>query len=355
MKRLPNPLILGLVLALAVSNAAWLALYQQKEAQINALKLNLTHYQNIAKELADNLRQLHENMTSLQLRYARVWKEYNRLYAILRQGLQLVNATLEGKPPHNKTLEAATLGIVLEAYKTLNYTLTKLAEFTQLHGRIGPQTTKLIDPDQVRPILMSYITGRLWDPNHPEWLDKDIKAIYEWIVKEILNTPDTTFPIVTVVYVNFSGVLLPKEVRMEIKREYVQGVTETLDRRAGDCEDQAILAVAMLEAYLQHLGYTMMVCPEGEGEKHCAAIAVVDGKIYIVDPTMEYYRKGDMASTVVQDWLTYVGYEPQYIKRISVVTPNSFKVYYSYSTFVSDLTKLLEESKKKVEEWRGKK
>lgn len=81
---------------------------------------------------------------------------------------------------------------------------------------LGPQTQKLIDPDRVMDYVLSRVVGRLYDPDHPEWLDKDIEQIYTWVKDNIINSYDTYFPDVEIVNVNISGKLYPKENQIHI-------------------------------------------------------------------------------------------------------------------------------------------
>ncbi len=348
MPRQTRLIILGLLLALAVSNAFWLAVYQKQNLRIHALIENITSYKAQVKQQALEISNLYENMSSLQLKYGKLWSKYNQLYNILKQGLQVLEEAVKNNgtaPTNNATLLAASLGLLLRAYNSLNSSLSRFATLIWLHTSIGPQTKELFDPDAARGVLLEYVTGRLWNPKHPEWLDKDIKAIYDWVVKNIHNVPDSAFPTLKIVYINFTGKLLPKEIVFGMHHEYVQGVTETLDRRAGDCEDQAILTASFLEAYLQHLGKSFMACIVGQGIEHCTAMAIIDGKLYILDTAEDYYASTTIPVSGIENWLAYLGWRPQDVQQVIVVNDQMYKVYDGLTPFESDVIKWVQQSK----------
>ncbi|NPA05555.1 MAG: hypothetical protein GXO09_05630 [Crenarchaeota archaeon] len=337
MKR--STIILILLLALAVSNAAWLALYQAKNMEIKALKANLTYYVQLSGQLAQKFKNMYDNYTALQVSYGRLKAAYDRLYSILKKGTLLLGIVFKhGKgtnatagAPLNTTLEEATVSMLFKAYSELNQSLAKFVQLIQLHSHLGPQSRYLIDPDYVMPIVAEKIVGRLYDPKHPQYTSQDIKKIYEWITKNIYDVPDSDFPDVTIEYVNITGTLLPIKLDFTLRREYVQSAAETMKRRAGDCEDQAILATSMLIAYLQKLASAYTICLISSVQlAHCASMAVVDGKLYILDPTMGYYAVAKNPSeipTTIRSWMDYTGYSPQYLAKVYLFNNTWFKSF----------------------------
>ncbi len=350
MKR--STIILILLLALAVSNAAWLALYQAKNMEIKALKANLTYYVQLSGQLAQKFKNMYDNYTALQVSYGRLKAAYDRLYSLLKKGTMMLgivfkhkgsNATAAG-PLLNTTLEEATVSMLFKAYSELNQSLAKFDQLIQLHSHIGPQSRYLIDPDYVMPIVAEKIVGSLYNPKHPENTGKDIKKIYEWITKNIYDVPDSSFPDVTIDYVNISGTLLPIKLEFSLRREYVQSAAETMKRRAGDCEDQAILATSMLIAYLQKLAPAYVICLISNVQlAHCASLAVVDGKLYILDPTMGYYAVAKTPSevpTTIRSWMDYTGYSPQYLAKVYLFNNTWFKSYIGIDDVIRYLTNI---------------
>lgn len=339
-----NP-VLVLLLLFAITNAVWYAIYQQEQMEIKSLELKYRHLEEMFNKTILHLKELNENYTSLQLKYGRLRQAYDRLYKILEQGLKA--AGLNNLTNNCSCLMiAARVGGILEAYEMLNKSLTEFARIIWLHTSLGPQTQKLIDPDRVMDYVLSRVVGRLYDPDHPEWLDKDIEQIYAWVKDNIINSYDTYFPDVEIVYVNISGKLYPKEIKFILHREYVQNPEETLVRRAGDCEDQAILVTSMLEAYLQGLGKAYMVCIiSREDVVHCASIAVVRKTIYVLDTAMEYFGKDENAYNVIRSWLAYIDYDPQYIDKVVVINDESYQVFRSLNKFIAWLQDLIQERK----------
>lgn len=338
-------LILVLLLLLAVSNAVWYALYQQEQLEIKSWKLKYEHLEGMFNKTVLDLKRLSENFTSLQFRYGKLKQEYDKLYAILQQGLKAIGV---GNNTNNGTsclVFAARVGGILEAYKALNESLSKFAHIIWLHTSLGPQTRKLIDPDMVRDYVLGRVVGRLYDPQHPEWLDEDIKRIYTWVKDNIINAYDSYFPDIEIVYVNISGQLYPKGIVFSLHKEYVQNPEETILRKAGDCEDQAILVTSMLEAYLQHLGKAYMVCIlSREDVTHCASIAIVNRTLYILDTAMEYYGKGTDAYTTIRGWLAYIDYDPQYIDKVLVINDSLFTTFRSFNQFIAWLQEQLQQN-----------
>ncbi|HIP65523.1 MAG TPA: hypothetical protein EYH08_03240 [Pyrodictium sp.] len=338
-----NP-VLVLVLLLAITNAIWYALYQQKQMEIRSIELKYEHLKQMFNKTILHLKELNENYTSLQLRYGRLKQAYDQLYKILEQGLKV--AGLNNLTNNSScSIVIARVGGIVEAYKMLNKSLSKFARIIWLHTSLGPQTQKLIDPDRVMSYVLSRVVGRLYDPNHPEWLDKDIEQIYVWVKDNIINSYDTYFPDIEIVYINISGELYPKEIRFTLHREYVQNPEETLERRAGDCEDQAILVTSMLQAYLQGLGKAYMVCVVSAEYDitHCASIAVVNGTIYILDTSMEYFGKDVNAYNAIMSWLAYIDYDPQYIDMIMVINDKFYQVFRSLNKFTTWLQNMLQQ------------
>lgn len=339
-------LILILLLLLATSNAVWYAFYQQKELEIKSWELKYKRLEQRFNETVLHLKKLNENYTSLQLRYGRLRQAYDKLYEIVEHGLK--SAGLNNLTNNSSCLiMAARVGGILKTYEMFNQSFTRFARILWLHGSLGPQTQRLIDPDRVMGYVLSRVVGRLYDPNHPEWLDEDIEQIYLWVKDNIINSYDTYFPDIEVVYVNISGKLYPKEIKFTLHREYVQNPEETLTRRAGDCEDQAILVTSMLQAYLQRLGEAYMVCVISMEYDitHCASIAIVQGTVYVLDTAMEYFDKDVNAYNVIRSWLAYIDFDPQYVDKVMVVNDNFYQVFRGINEFIAWLHDLLREKK----------
>lgn len=129
------------------------------------------------------------------------------------------------------------------------------------------------------------------------------------------------FTVVNVIYVEDQEVLIPVEKTCErvdrnqycyyefkTMKEIVQSPLFTLERRAGDCEDMAILTYALLEAYLEHhvvdenkttLFITMMF---NNGENHAAVLVIEHGVgLTIVDPAGRYLTRRDDGRAVARE------------------------------------------------------
>jgi predicted transglutaminase-like cysteine proteinase len=125
-----------------------------------------------------------------------------------------------------------------------------------------------IDPESVRDLAIEITEDATTDK-------KAVTAIFDY-VRDTIN------------YVNDPRVV-------ELDFDYVQSPLQTIQRRAGDCDDHAVLLASMLEA----IGYSTTICFVDTDEEaplepnHMNIIVTIDDREYILEATCKTCDMGE--------------------------------------------------------------
>jgi hypothetical protein len=195
-------------------------------------------------------------------------------------------------------------GDLLTEFNQYKQDYQKLKSMTDLRILQGDLRVLIVPDDPIVTNLVRNITGRInaTDPSH-YW--KDIKAMYDWVNKNIKYKDDGFSPI------------LPND-PSEAVASGIQETTnaaqfpnETLTIKTGDCEDYAALLVSMIRAYWGSRYLAECIWITGANAGHVAVvIPFMNEQIIILDPIRDYYSHdtlGDIAlntiSSEIYNWM----------------------------------------------------
>ncbi len=286
--------IAAVVLAalLAASNAAWLTIYNSKVREADQLRAQLRQANHYLDMLAQKVSQLEQNNTALILRVKSLQEQLVRIAGMLEEA--------------NETVRRALL--VTSMLNTLNATIYRLYQMTFPHAFYTPLLKTFVKPDQVGGLLTDEI-GVL--EFNAATAIKDLKKIYNWTYHEIANSPDQ--PFVALASISLVKIGDKKYVyRVDIVKvdNYIQDALETISRRAGDCEDKAILLTSLYLEYLGSFGDAWAVCIFGsEGYNHCFTVAYVKPlHVYVVaDPTLGFFTVNPSLKLAIDKLFNFIG------------------------------------------------
>ena len=186
----------------------------------------------------------------------------------------------------------------------LSQWLTRYSYFKQqIYTRLadGPSIQHYFTPDEplITAIVQEITDG--YSPEKKEWW-KDISRLNRWVGDNIQYTTDSYLP------------LLPDDVSGDLywQRDFWRLPVETLEDRAGDCEDASLLLASMLANYNGGRLKVWIIGVQNENRRHIAVAYPVEGGLMtILDPAGNYYtwhyswselRAYDVA-TVIRYWL----------------------------------------------------
>ncbi len=135
-----------------------------------------------------------------------------------------------------------------------------------------------------------------------------VESIFDYIVDNVVYVNDISLPYIqTYQHTSIDGDDVITSFTTNTRSEYIQTPQLTLDIEQGDCDDQAILAYAMIGYYNKNIHGTeynfyiaRIVFSEGVG--HVAVfIPVQNGEVCIVDPTGHYLTTTSYGSITSKD------------------------------------------------------
>jgi len=264
-------------------------------------ELNSTYVKLLAehKKLITKYEELKAKFDSLSKMYSSLLSNYTGLrnaYLSLRSEY----GELQGK---YSSLSSEYLALQAN-YSDLLNAVKELMNATKKRGGLDPSFyPKFIDwwSSEVMSTVKSINFGAYIDP---------YGAIYDWIVTHITYNYDT--PEVVVVAPNASFIWWD---------DYWQYASETLSYGHGDCEDQAILAAAMVEAYWYlrygktYLIYVAIVHVKGRGVDGAHALLIIPfqgGEIAVMDPAAHAYVPPTKTLTALEEYEKLVGWRITY-------------------------------------------
>ncbi len=283
---------LALLVALAASNAVWAGLYQLRSQQLASLQSQLARANRFLTMLTQQVQELEQNNTALHM----------RIRALRDRLLQLTNLLEQA----NETVRHSIL--ITSMLDNLNESISKLFDMTFPHAFYTPRLRSFIKPDQVGDVLTDTLGIAVFKP---DTAIRDLRMIYNWTYHNIMNSPDQPFvAISSVKYVKMGGKKYVYSFTIVKVNNYIQDALETLLRRAGDCEDKAILLTSLYLAYLESFGDAWAVCVFGaQGYNHCFTVAYVKPlKTYVVaDPTLGFFTSGKDLKDCIDQLFAFIG------------------------------------------------
>ena len=203
------------------------------------------------------------------------------------------------------------LGLTSNRLAITDYNLSQwLARYDyfrqQVYTRLadGPSIQNYFTPDEPEiTAIVQEITGG-YSSEKEEWW-KDVSKLNRWVTDNIQYTTDSYLP------------LLPDNVSGDLywQRDFWRLPVETLEDRAGDCEDASLLLASMLANYSEGRLKVWIIGVQNENRRHIAVAYPVEGGLMtILDPSGNYYtwhyswselRAYDVAVVIrywLQDW-----------------------------------------------------
>jgi hypothetical protein len=185
-------------------------------------------------------------------------------------------------------------------YKGLCQNISDLHDLLYSYSSIPQAFSRTLNEVSVNEVssLVSSVTGSssdFWSSCH---------KIYDYITSNIEYANDIDMPYSsTSRSVNIDGTDYIIDFTITTNRNYVQKPNLTIEIKQGDCEDQAVLAYAMIEYYMKYIfdtTYRLYIAEIkfSDGSGHLAVILPVqEGQVCIIDPAGKYLTSSTGAIT----------------------------------------------------------
>lgn len=347
--------------------------YSGLRARFEGLKSNYTALEGKYEALAASYSELREEHSALQRNYTSLKKAYEALETKYGE----LNSTYVRLKAEHKELTAkyeelkAELNSLSRTYSSLlsNYTSLRNAysslksEYGDLQARYSDLSNEYLTLQEKYGDLLRNVEGLMnvteeraglinsFKPNFIDWESSLVikavrsvnfnaysdpyEAILEWIVKHIYYSFDTPEVVVTSPNATYEWVT-----------DYYQYASETLRNGYGDCEDQAILAAAMVEAYWSmeygdtYLLWVVEATVTYGGVRYGHAFLIIPfqgNEVAILDPAMQVYVPPTNTLTALQEYEQLTGVHITYV--YGVFSP--WKYYYVGASTLSEFAQWL--------------
>jgi len=148
--------------------------------------------------------------------------------------------------------------------------------------------------EMVEEITGGFSENKLW---------AHYKRLYDWVVDNIDYSTDSPIPVLP---------FNPVDTPLSWESEYWRMPDETIQHKAGDCEDMAFLLASMIINYQQGRYATWIIGIRSASGAHLAvAFPVEGGQITILDPAGNYYTRyrrnlsAERTSAEINNWLRH--------------------------------------------------
>lgn len=274
------------------------------------------------------------NYEKLLSDYAKLMSDYEALKGALN-ALTYENGLLKDENTKLKqrltltSAENTILKIVLSSlkedsarYRELSKRVIELSALINSYCCIPsaiPRVLNSVEIEAVHEITLE-ITGDSID------IASALRQVYSYVIKNIKYVEDPEIPTILMETLTQNSEILVTNVDIKIIRDYVQTPSYTILSKAGDCDDMAILAYAMLKAYvsstnLSNIEIYLMTMKFSNGGGHAAVMVFKEGSAIIVDPAGRYISIEQGSSTfkpVSEEILNYNNYW-RHSKKIDIV------------------------------------
>jgi len=281
-------LIVFLIVGAAVGYGISFSLYQP---QINSLRSEVSTLQTEKTLLQTNYNSLKANYTSLTEKYNQLNKDYSNLnsaYSKLSKDYSSLNQT-----------HVHMMGY----YRTLSDDVKDFQELLYSYTSCPDSFPRTLNIDAISKVSSAVIAAGVLSTD--SWTS--YQRIYNYVVSNIKYAYDIEMP-----YISGYSYVSQDEYqyvtgfsdKVKTSRNYLQIPELTLTIKQGDCDDQAILAYAMIKYYMKYIYGTeyllyIMHVEFTNGEAHMADLLPVQGgQVSIIDPAGHYFTSsvGTIAS-----------------------------------------------------------
>jgi hypothetical protein len=224
-----------------------------------------------------------------------------------------------------------------EYYKGLSKNVSELYNLLYSYSRIPQAFSRTLNEATISKTeiaVMSATSGStdVWS---------SYEKIYQYVTANIAYAEDIDMPYPsTYWYINITGSEFITKFTMTSYRNYVQTPELTLSIKQGDCDDQAVLAYAMIKYYMKYVAgseYPLYIAQTdlNDGTSHLAVfIPIQGGELCILDPASDYLTSTWSGFTSIQALQELRNYSshwyPNSIARITLysidVTDGSYSI-----------------------------
>ena len=237
--------------------------------------------------LYSSYRDLYNNYQTLFSKYNELNKKYDNLYIDYQNLLSDYN-----KLNSEYSELSSNYKKIKERYKNLSYDVVRFYDFLYSYVNLPESFKRVLNENAINKTSKAVIEAGVV----PFDLWYSIQKIYEYITNNIQYAKDIEMPYISGYwYVTYEKENYTLNFYNEVRTigEYIQSPELTLKIKQGDCEDQAILAYAMIKYYMKYVNgidYDLYLAEiEFSNSSHVSVILPVEGrKICIIDPAGHY-------------------------------------------------------------------
>jgi hypothetical protein len=315
-------------------NSSYGELSGKYSALLNANNLLLNNYSRLSRDYHD----LYSKHSKLEVDYSLLNASYSAIqvspeqlvskYLRLSSDFKNLNESfvqLKAVYDQGGQLSSSMLG----HYTSLSGNVSTLRELLLSYSSIPQSFPRVLNYEAVKEISKTVLDAT--DSSKDSW--SAYQKIYDYITTNVKNVKDIDMPYISGYwYVVSGGYPYITSFSLDEIRDYVQAPGLTVEIEQGDCEDQAVLAYAMIQYYRNDVlgSFSSLYLAEvkfADGSGHVAVIMpVADGEICIIDPTGKYLTSagGQIASKkALEELKDYSNYWSQEVGQIA-----SMKLFY---------------------------
>ena len=278
-------MLIGVIIGGFLAYAGLSSQLAEKDARISELSSQVDQLQTSYAELEQELNILKSQYSELEAEHSSLKEEYSRVYT---DYLDLKNKYSRLEEDYSKL--QAKYSDVKSRYRSLCDELINLNEFMDSYYRLLDSFSRTLNEDEIEKTGQAVLSAGVSASDF--WYS--IQRIYQYITSNIQYAKDVDIPYVTLEYIDVGGEPCIFGIDVYTVRNYVQTPALTLELGQGDCEDQAILAYAMIKYYMRNVYGTeynlyLALISFSKGSSHAAVILPVKGgEICIIDPAANY-------------------------------------------------------------------
>jgi len=285
--------VVGVLILLLVAEAGFcFFVYDSMIKTVALLKVENDRLRSWLYSNASLLREANGKYADLREKHENLVREYENLrasYEALRTEYEELRSRYDALRSDYLKL-GNTYGSINSRALELNSTLAELVETLTLMANIPKAFKRVLNPTSVMAVA-PYVNDAGVKASDP-W--SSFENIYKWITSKVAYVNDVEIPVPTYVMCDANRLCT---YRFSLLRNYVQEPRFTAEYGQGDCDDQAVLAYAMIKyytiyvhgkeyrAWLAHIEFS-------SGSSHLAVfIPVSGGKLTILDPAGSYLTR----------------------------------------------------------------
>jgi archaellum component FlaC len=253
--------------------------YTEAKSRLSDLTAQLLKLDADYKALNDSYSAIDVPYDEIVSKYAKLVSEYQRLNSSYAQ----LRAVIDQNGQMSESM--------LQYYTSLSGNVSSLYELLYSYSDVQSSFQRVLNNDAITRIAdtVKGVTGSSKD----SW--SSYQKIYDHIVSDIRYVDDIDMPYISDYwYTDQAGYDYITSFSLDTIRNYVQTPALTVEIGQGDCEDQAVLAYAMIQYYRNHVlgAFYRLYLAEisfSDGSDHMAVIMPVSGgKICVIDPAGNY-------------------------------------------------------------------